>query len=187
MRRELQLKDEDIVLCYAAELNKNKNQQLLIKMMKLLLNDFSNVHLLLAGMGNPDEMRALSVKCGVEKHVHLLGDRDDVPAVYAASDIAVASSLREGLPVNVMEAMAEEMPVVATKNRGHRELLQGAGILIDPDDTESFAAAVKELIENPEDRRELGRRAYERIIEKYSQEVVMKELVTLYSSKEGLA
>lgn len=186
VRKELQLNQTDIVLCYAAEFNKNKNQQLLINMMRLILRDHDNVHLLLAGLGDAEEIKRLAKSYEIEKYVHFLGFRNDISAVYAASDIAVASSLREGLPVNVMEAMAEKLPVVATKNRGHRELLQGAGILIDPDNAALFAEAVAELIENPLDRSELGKRAYERISEKYSEKVVMQELVTLYESKEVL-
>jgi glycosyltransferase EpsD len=168
-------------------MNKNKNQQLLIKMMKLILNEYSNVHLILAGDGEVEEMENFAEKCRVKNNTHFMGLREDIYAVYAASDIAVASSLREGLPVNVMEAMAEQLPVVATKNRGHRELIRGAGILVDADDPSSFAEAVIGLIENPEERQELGRRAYERIIEKYSGEMVLQELIKLYESKEVLA
>ncbi|SDN21717.1 glycosyltransferase family 4 protein [Alkalicoccus daliensis] len=187
VREELELRRDDIVLCYAAEFNKNKNQQLLIKAMKIVLEKHPHVHLLLAGLGDPNQIIQLAEEYGMSKNIHILGYRKDISAVYAASDIAVASSLREGLPVNVMEAMSHKLPVVATKNRGHRELIQGAGILVPLEEGSVFAEAINELIEHPEERKELGRRAYERISEKYCEKVVMEELITLYESKEVLA
>ena len=54
--------------------------------------------------------------------VDFLGYRNDIETLLKISDLAVASSLREGLPVNIMEAMACGLPVIASDNRGHREL-----------------------------------------------------------------
>ena len=56
--------------------------------------------------------------------VDFLGYRNDIETLLKISDVAVASSLREGLPVNIMEAMACGLPVIATDNRGHRELIK---------------------------------------------------------------
>ena len=55
--------------------------------------------------------------------VDFLGYRNDIESLLKMSDIAVASSLREGLPVNIMEAMACGLPIIAIDNRGHRELV----------------------------------------------------------------
>ena len=55
--------------------------------------------------------------------VDFLGYRNDIAKLLQMCDIAVASSLREGLPVNIMEAMACGLPVIASENRGHRELI----------------------------------------------------------------
>ena len=56
--------------------------------------------------------------------VDFLGYRNDIAKILSVCDIAVASSLREGLPVNIMEAMACGLPVIASENRGHKELIQ---------------------------------------------------------------
>lgn len=187
VRESLNINKEDTVLCYGAEFNKNKNQELLLRMLQRVHKEHSNVHLLLAGLGDAQKMQQLAAELSIEAKVHFLGYRNDMQAVYRASDIAVASSKREGLPVNVMEAMAAKLPVVATINRGHRELLQGAGLLVQTEDVEAFASSVKRLITYPEEREELGMRGYYRIMDRYSQDVVMKQMRNLYVSKEVMA
>ena len=68
------------------------------------------------------ECQELAERLGIEEMVDFLGYRNDIETLLKISDVAVASSLREGLPVNIMEAMACGLPVIATDNRGHREL-----------------------------------------------------------------
>jgi glycosyltransferase involved in cell wall biosynthesis len=71
------------------------------------------------------------VKLGVEGRVQLAGERSDVPALLADSDVFVLSSRSEGLPVSVLEAMAAELPVVASNLGGLRELAEALGRLLD--------------------------------------------------------
>ena len=158
-RAELGITPDDILLIYAAEFNKNKNQQLLIRAVAEAAKTTPNLHLLLAGNGPllPKCRQLVKDNGGLihELHectqiktpdkespstpthptapirenscnswtTHFLGYRNDLDRLLPLCDIAVASSRREGLPVNVMEAMACGLPVVATANRGHSELV----------------------------------------------------------------
>ncbi len=125
LKQELKIDDKSVVCTYVAELNKNKNQQLLIKAIKRLKDDNNNVTLLLVGKGRYEQkLLKLIKKLNLEENVKLLGYRSDIVKILSITDIYLASSLREGLPVNVMEAMYMGLPIIAVDNRGHRELVQ---------------------------------------------------------------
>ncbi|MDQ0859277.1 glycosyltransferase family 4 protein [Bacillus sp. V2I10] len=123
-RKTFGMEQDDFILFYAAEFNKNKNQQFLLHAMSRLKDNLQNAKLLLAGEGALlEECKQLTKTLGIEKMVHFLGFRKDIDTILPMCDLAVGSSLREGLPVNIMEAMACGLPVVATENRGHGELV----------------------------------------------------------------
>ena len=125
LKQELKIDDKSVVCTYVAELNKNKNQQLLIKAIKRLKDDNNNVTLLLVGKGRYEpKLLKLIKKMNLEENVKLLGYRSDIVKILSITDIYLASSLREGLPVNEMEAMYMGLPIIAVDNRGHRELVQ---------------------------------------------------------------
>lgn len=192
LRRTYGYSETDFLLFYAAEFNENKNQQLLLETMALLQADLPNAKLLLAGDGPLfEKCKELAVNLGVEKMVDFLGFRSDIEALLKMCNVAVASSLREGLPVNIMEAMACGLPVIATENRGHNELIlhnKNGWIVrncpIEFSETIKFAARNKELI------KELGQRGRKEILEKYCINKVLKEKSQIYRSfmneKEGI-
>lgn len=125
LRKSLGLKDDDFVMIFVARMDKNKNQGMLINCARKLVEKNSKVKLLLVG---PDEREGYYQKmvseCGLDNVVKFLGFRKDIPQLMKISDIAVSSSLREGLPVNIMEAFASGLPVVTNNCRGARDLIE---------------------------------------------------------------
>jgi glycosyltransferase involved in cell wall biosynthesis len=95
---------------------------------------------------------------GLAEHVRLAGERHDVPAQLAASDLFVLSSVSEGLPVAVLEAMAAALPVVASSVGGLAELVVPGetGLLVSPGDADELGAALRRLVAEPELRRTIG-------------------------------
>ncbi len=149
IRSSLGYSDNEKLLIYVAELNSNKNQSMLIRAVKELLDSGQNVRLLLAGSDNLDgRYQSLSEELGISEKIDFLGSRDDVDILLNACDIAVASSLREGLPVNIMEAMASGLPVVAADNRGHRALVENerTGFLTGVNDYKQMAEKISLLL-----------------------------------------
>ena len=129
-RKSLGIKEDDIVFSYVAELNKNKNQILLINTIKELKKEKDNVKLLLVGEGPlKGYYEEVIQKDNLQNNVKLLGKRKDINEILSITDIYLASSLREGLPVNIMEAMYKGLPIIATDNRGHREMLNNKFII----------------------------------------------------------
>ena len=115
--------------------------------------------------------------------VDFLGQRADVDRLIPMCDIAVASSLREGLGINILEAMACGLPVVATRNNGHRELITDGldGFLVFPGDTETFAERVKSLLADEETRRLIIGRGLKRA-KAYGREEAVAKVEEIYQS-----
>ena len=150
IRRKKCYKNEFIILC-TGELNKNKNQSTLIKAMADVVNVYPNTKLLLAGNGpTHDELESLVKSLNLEKNIELLGYRTDLEDYVNLCDLVVSASFREGLPLNIMEAMICGKPVIASDNRGHRELIHDKenGILIDLSKNKEFNNQIIYLIEH---------------------------------------
>jgi len=128
LRKSLGLSDGDFVMICVGRLDKNKNQGFLIKTTKKLVEEDEKYHLLLVG---PDELNGkyqkLANKLNVEKYVHFLGKRDDIPELLKISDVTLSSSRREGLPVNLIESAFSNVPIVATRCRGNSDVVKSVG------------------------------------------------------------
>lgn len=172
------------LLFYAAEFNKNKNQQLLIKALALVKEQLPHAKLLLAGEGPLlKECRQLSRRLDVEDRVDFLGYRNDIASLLNICDLAVGSSIREGLPVNIMEAMACGLPIIAVDNRGHRELVinDKNGWLVGRDERE-MANKWLQLAENEECRTQFGRYSRKIIVGKYSLTKILEAKSRIYKN-----
>lgn len=191
-KRELKLqcgyKSQDFLMFYAAEFNKNKNQNFLIHVLAQLKNEMPHAKLLLAGEGPlMEECKKIATQLGVTNMVHFLGYRNDIASLLQMSDLAVASSYREGLPVNIMEAMACGLPVVATDNRGHRELIinNKNGWIVDRDDIKAMADRIKGISINPKVLAQMGQYGCTSIKNQYSVNEVLKEKQEIYTTFMG--
>ena len=180
-RKSLGLKKDDFVLIYPAELNKNKNQILLIEAMEGLVKKYPNIKLLLPGK---DSYHGYYQKIVAEKnlcdHIFFLGFRKDIPELLKISDLAVASSLREGLPVNIMEAMHVGLPIVATDCRGNRDLVKdGENGYIVEQDRELFRDRILELYTNPSKYERFSKKN-SIVIKDYRLDFILEQMVRIY-------
>lgn len=150
-RKDLHISDDDLVLIYIAELIPNKNQRYLLTALKSIQNDKPNVKLLLVG---PDHVNGGYQKqvteMGLSEHVIFTGWRDDIGSLLCAADICVASSIREGFGINLVEAMYMGLPVVAVKNRGHSTVIKDGenGFLVSLNDSSEMAERVLQIADD---------------------------------------
>ena len=182
MRRAEGLKDSDFVILCTGELNQNKNQKTLIKAAAELKESISGLKILLAGNGPLEqELRTQIRELGVENAVRLLGYRTDLEKVTPAADLVVSCSYREGLPLNILEAMLCRKPVVASVNRGHRELVRTGynGYLVPPDSPAKYAEAIKKIHSSRKLAEQLGENGF-RMAQPYTAASVKKELSRIY-------
>ncbi|MDQ0344456.1 glycosyltransferase EpsD [Lederbergia wuyishanensis] len=184
LRAQYHYQNDAFLLFYAAEFNKNKNQQLLIESLPLIKNHVPKIKLLFAGDGPLlEHCKQLTKQLEVEALVDFLGKRDDIDFLLKMSDITAASSIREGLPVNVMEAMACGLPIVAVDNRGHRELISHNinGWLVGKNKVE-MANRIIQLASNKEIRKRFGAQSRKIIVSKYSLNNVLEEKRVIYKN-----
>lgn len=151
LRREWGIPENAPVLIYVAELIRNKNQKMLFEALKKIQEKHPDTYLVLVGPDHADgQYQRLAKQMGVADSVVFTLWRSDVGACLRAADIAVASSLREGLALNIVEAMYCGLPVVATDNRGHVPIIRDGenGFLVHVNDSEKMAQRVMELLED---------------------------------------
>lgn len=121
MRKELSLNMNDIVLITIGELNKNKNQEMILKAMQTAHND--RFKLLICGKGkNEQKLKKLIIDLKLQNQVFMLGYRTDIIKLLKISDIFVFPSLREGLSVAALQAIACNKICFLSDIRGNRDL-----------------------------------------------------------------
>ena len=148
-RKKLGLSEDDFVIIYTADLRSGKNQGMLIKAISQIVKTFDKVKVLLPGLDSMNgEYQALAKELNVEKHIKFLGYRKDIPTLLKISNMAVSTSKREGLPVNIMEALASGLPVVVTNCRGNRDLVVDGenGFIVEIDDVQTLVDKIQCVI-----------------------------------------
>lgn len=124
-KRALGFLPEQVLFVYIAEFSKRKNHSQLLTAFAAAASQIPNAQLLLAGTGALlEDCRQLVSQLGVANQVHFLGYVNDTPTLLAGCDVCVSTSLIEGLPFNIMEAMASGLDVIASDIKGHRELAE---------------------------------------------------------------
>lgn len=182
LRKELGYTDDEKLILCIGELLPNKNQSMAIRMMKELVKDVPEAKLLLAGNGPEKEnLEALIEELGLQEHVEMLGYCTYLEKYQRIADAAVACSKREGLPLNVVESMLSKTPVVVSKNRGHRELInhQKNGFMVKIDNADKMCEYLKIVLLNEEYQERIKENAFE-IALKYSFWGVKRELKNVY-------
>ncbi|MCU0546424.1 MAG: glycosyltransferase [Oscillatoriaceae cyanobacterium Prado104] len=181
---------EDAVVCFtAARLTPIKGYQYQLRAIAQLkqLPIWSQIYFVWAGPGATThdnmepELRATVTQLGVNEQVKFLGQRWDIADWLDASDIFILSSEAEGMPLAIMEAMAKELPAIATAVSGIPEELGDTGKLlpdptIDPEGTvKSLVETVQLWVENPELRRLAGRASKARAEQLFREERMLQE------------
>ena len=178
------LEKEKLILC-VGELLPNKNQKMIIYAMTNIVKQYSNAKLLLAGNGpEKKKLEELIISNHLENNVFMLGYVTNLQEYQKMADVCVTCSKREGLPLNVVEAMLSGTLVVASKNRGHRELIHDGetGFLVDIDDYNSLSKAILILLTDKEVYEKIETNA-KNYAQAYTFTNVKKELTKVYGLK----
>ncbi len=182
LRKQYGYDSDDFILMYAGELSYRKHQDLLIDVAGKLKDKIPNIKILLAGSGDLEEQYRKQIqKLGVQNHVRLLGFRKDIDNLMNLADIAVSASRQEGLPVNVMEAMATGLPLVVTDCRGNRDLVinNENGFVVGINDIENFSISIKKLYDSKDLMKQFRNQSLKKI-EMYKIDKIMIEMTNIY-------
>ncbi len=179
-REELGLAEDDIILISMGDLIPRKNYPVAIKAIAEAKND--KLHYLICGRGPElDNLKALAKELGVENQIHFLGFRTDIKELAKTADIFIFSTLQEGMPRSMMEAMACGLPCIASKIRGNVDLVEDGvnGYLCGTTDYIAFAKAINNITSNSELREKMSKANIEKI-KGYDISVVEKEIKDIY-------
>jgi glycosyltransferase involved in cell wall biosynthesis len=173
-------RDVFLFIC-VGRLEPQKNPMLLLEAFSEL--DDERAHLVMLGEGSlRGQLTSYIREHGLDRRVHLLGQRNEVPECLAASDVFVLSSSWEGNPLAVMEAMAAGLPVVSAGVGGVPELVESGqhGLLIRPGDRAGFTNALRTLLNNPEKRAAMANAARARAMAAFNVDRMTQGYANLY-------
>jgi glycosyltransferase involved in cell wall biosynthesis len=182
-RRELGVPEGVPLLGAVAVLREQKGLDVLVRAVAEMARELPDVRLAVAGEGpKRASLEALADELGVGPRVMLLGNRSDVPDLLAAFDVALSASWFEGSPLAAMEYMDAALPIVATRVGGMPDLIDDGvhGRLVDAGDAAGVAAAVVELLRDPDGARAMGERARERRRAEFDLHGTVRALEAMY-------
>ena len=160
LRRELNIPDDAFHIVSAGELVKNKNHSVVIKAIARLSRD--DIYYSICGEGPyRPELEKLIEHLGLTNRVFLRGYREDMAWMWRTADLSIFPSLREGMGMAALEAMASSVPLVVADNRGTREYISDGnnGFACRADSPEEFAKAILKMYEDANLRRALSANA----------------------------
>jgi glycosyltransferase involved in cell wall biosynthesis len=169
----------------------SKNHSGFLRIASRIHQQVPDVEFLLAGDGPlRRELEKQAQDRGLGNRVIFLGDRTDIPGVFASMDVAVLTSASESLSNVILEAMAAGLPVVAYRVGGNAELVnEGRGVLIPAGNEEEFAGAVLRLLASPTMGLQLGRNGHKYAQENFSLERILERYEACYQTlleKKGM-
>lgn len=183
MRKKQNLNEEDFVIICSKELMFDNNQKTLLKAASKVKDAIPNLRVLIAGNGPDDQMlKNLTKELGLESIVRFLGYRTDLEQIVPSANLVVSCSYREGMPLNIIEAMLCARPIVASHNRGHNELIEheATGYLFDMLDYDALADYILKIYQDKEKALRFGENAYQKV-QDYTANEVVQQMVGIIS------
>jgi glycosyltransferase involved in cell wall biosynthesis len=182
-RRALGLKEEDEVVGWVGRFVPQKDPETLVRALEVIFASRAVTRAVLVGDGPMRKhTERLLQAAGLGERVAFVGLRQDVRSLYAAFDVLLHPSRWEGQPRVIQEAIAERVPVVATRVAGTRDLIEDGrtGFLTMPGDSEGMAAAAINVLEGTLVRAPLAHRLVAKVAESHGHETALRRHLALY-------
>jgi len=162
-----------------------KGHETLIRAMVPLLREFPHARLKIAGhdpWGHGAVLRGLIAELGLQQHVDLVGFTDDKRAFFVDVDVFAFASRSEGFGIVVIEAMHAGKPVVVSDISPLRDIINPghSGLVAEPDNPDSFAAAIGSLFRNRADLARIGDEARRRVEAEFSYQRMIERTIAFY-------
>lgn len=175
-KKELGIPENISVLLSVGELNKNKNHIVVLNALSKL-QDKRFIYLI-CGRGTLKEYLEEKIKeLRLNNNVKLLGYRNDITEILKIADLFIFPSKREGLPVSLIEAMAADLPAIASNVRGNRDLISKKN-LFEPDNVDALVKLIEKQVDNIEND---SSKAKYKNLKQYSLQNVIKQMAEIYT------
>lgn len=183
LRRELGLPEEEKVVGIVGRLVPIKGHAVFLRAARLVLEKLPSCRFLIVGDGFLRPQLEQLAR-GLSRNVYFLGWRSDLPRIYADLDLLVLSSLNEGTPVSVIEAMAAGLPIAASAVGGVKDLIihGKTGLLVEPGDPEALSGAIMALLEQPQRAEAMGKAAQKVVYPDYDVGSLLGRMQGLYET-----
>lgn len=182
-RQNLGLSDQDIVIGTVGRLSFEKDYETLLRAVAMVILRIPNVRLLIIGDGDlRSALVTLSKQLGIKNYVQFLGVRNDVPYLLNAMDIFALTSICEGMPNTILEAMCVKLPVVATNVGGMPEVVIDGrtGFLVQAKQPQEIAEALIKIITFPKLLNQIREAGYQRVKTYFSLERMVQKYEETY-------
>ena len=183
IRQKFGVSKEEYLVGIVARFDPIKDHQTLIRAMAIVSKDIPHAKLVLVGDGSlRQSLQDLTVELGIKENVIFLGEQEDIAPILAMLDLFVLTSRKEGTSTAIMEAMATELPIIATRVGGTPELISDGenGILVPARDPESLSKAIIEIATNKDRAKVIARNARSTFEKKYRIKRMNKEYQQLF-------
>jgi glycosyltransferase involved in cell wall biosynthesis len=189
IRRDmLGLHPDDFVIGCVSRWDPVKRFEILLQAVDRLAAQVPRLALLLVGGGGEEaRIRRLVAETRIQDRVIFTGFLGNPMRVYGLLDIYVATSLKEGLPLAPLEAMAAGLPIVATDVPGHRDVVVKGetGLLVPAEDSAALADAIAELVADPGRRRKMGEAGRQRVLDHFGIASMVEQTARVYRRAPG--
>lgn len=185
VRAEWGVADDDVVVGVVGRLVREKGFAEIVEAARLLRERGITAPIVVIGPADPDKRDGLDEAAldAARRHgIHFVGRRDDMPRCYAAMDVFLTATHREGFPRAAMEASASGLPIVATDIRGCRQVVEHdlTGLLVPVRDAAALADAVARLAADPDERSRFGAAAAQKARREFDQQRVIDVTLATY-------
>jgi L-malate glycosyltransferase len=186
VRKELGVPEQAFVVIQVARLDETKNHRMALEAFRLFAAGYPPALLILVGDGPERErLERAAAEFHLNAKVKFLGSRSDVRRLLSAADVAILTSLSEGIPLSLIEAMAGGLPIVATSVGGVPEVVEHGetGLLVPSENPSALSEALRSLANDSELRTRLGDAGRRRAHEKFDEERMFAEYAELLGAR----
>ena len=177
-----------LLIGWVGRLTYDKGPDIFLRAIAQVRRQFPDARYLLVGEGPyRPQVEHLVTQLVLGDVVHLLGQRSDMPAVYASCDLMVSSSRQEGLPMAILEGMATGLPWIATPVGAVPLVVHDGqnGILIAPEEVDSLATSLTSIMQSPDERVRMGNAARRLMESEFSAERMATDYLRAYDAAEA--
>ncbi len=182
-RESLGLTADDLLLGCVSRFDPIKRVEILLRAVQRLALRIPRLTLLLVGGGGEEKrIRRLVAEMGLGTRVIFTGFLENPVRIYPTLDLYVATSLKEGLPLSLVEAMGAGLAVVATNVPGHRDVVAHGetGLLVPPENPVALAEGIASLLADPERRRRMGEAGCRRVRKDFTIQPMVERTAAVY-------
>jgi glycosyltransferase involved in cell wall biosynthesis len=184
IKNQLGFEEKIRIIGTIGRLGIEKGHIYLLEAARQILDVVKDLKFLIIGNGPlRKQLEEKSEKLGIKKHVIFMGQRKDIPELLMAMDIFVLPSIKEGLPVTLLEAMAAKRPVIATRVGAIPKVIENkdTGILVEPKDVTGLRDAIMNLLNDPGRMNLFAREGFNRVCMDFSSDEMGKNYLKLYN------